>query len=212
MNVDAPRSAAPCWTPRCSRVVGIAILIGLGIWQLDRKAWKEDLIATTDGALSAPPTDLPPREQWARLDPATDEFRRVTFPGRISHRRGSAGLFRGSALRPDVTGPGYWVFAPARLAGGSIVVVNRGFVPEDRKDPASRAARRAHRRIDITGVMRWPEVRGLFTPADEPAKKSLVRARPSPDGGGERMGCRRAVLYRPGSAAAAGRPAAARDG
>ena len=63
-------------------------------------------------------------------------------------------------LRRDVTGPGYWVFAPARLAGGSIVVVNRGFVPDDRKDPATRAQgaagrhRRHHRRHALAGDAR----------------------------------------------------------
>ncbi|MGI8524590.1 MAG: SURF1 family cytochrome oxidase biogenesis protein, partial [Pseudolabrys sp.] len=59
---------------------GIAILIGLGIWQLDRKAWKEDLMEKTGARLAAAPANLPPREQWARLDQATNEFRRVTFP------------------------------------------------------------------------------------------------------------------------------------
>ena len=47
---------------------------------------------------------------------------------------------RRSAFRPDVSelGPGYWVFTPARLADGSIVIVNRGFVPDARKDVKTR--------------------------------------------------------------------------
>ena len=65
-------------------------------------------------------------------------------------------------------GPGYWVFAPARLAGGSIVLVDRGFVPPERKDPASRAQGAPHGTVDVVGVMRWPEPRGMFTPADDP--------------------------------------------
>ena len=74
----------------------------------------------------------------------------------------------GSPFRPDVKGPGYWVFAPAQLAGGSIVLINRGFVPLERKDPASRADGKPHGIVDVVGVMRWPETRGLFTPADDP--------------------------------------------
>jgi surfeit locus 1 family protein len=74
----------------------------------------------------------------------------------------------GSPFRPDVTGTGYWVFAPAQLAGGSIVIVNRGFVPLDRKDPATRAQANQRGTVEIVGVMRWPETRGLFTPADDP--------------------------------------------
>ncbi len=72
------------------------------------------------------------------------------------------------AFRPDVQGAGYWVFAPARLAGGSIVMIDRGFVPVDRKDPASRAQGAPHGTVDVVGVMRWPETRGMFTPDDEP--------------------------------------------
>jgi surfeit locus 1 family protein len=67
-----------------------------------------------------------------------------------------------------VKGPGYWVFAPARLAGGSIVLVNRGFVPVDRKDPAMRAEGTPRGTVDLVGVVRWPEMRDSFTPADDP--------------------------------------------
>ena len=140
----------------------------LGTWQLERKAWKEALIAALDSARGAAPTDLPPRERWPRA-----RCRR----GRIPPRRVSGASFCTARRRwstpparrcGDVTGPGYWVFTPARLAGGSIVVVNRGFVPE-----AGRTRRRARGQpagtVDIVGVLRWPEQRGTFTPADEPA-------------------------------------------
>ena len=60
---------------------------------------------------------------------------------------------------------------------GSIVMVNRGFVPQDRQDPTTRRGGQPHGEVDIVGVLRWPEQRGLFTPADEPAAQSLVRAR-----------------------------------
>ena len=46
----------------------------------------------------------------------------------------------GSALRDDVKSPGYFVFAPARLADGGTVVVNRGYAPDK---SAARARRRA---------------------------------------------------------------------
>ena len=66
----------------------------------------------------------------------------------------------GSAFRPDVSGPGYWVFAPARLAGGGVVIVNRGFVPEGRQDKATRAGRRTSRVRDgrrhaLAGTPGW---------------------------------------------------------
>jgi surfeit locus 1 family protein len=147
---------------------GIAILIGLGIWQLDRKVWKENLIATLDARLTRAPTDLPPREDWDRLTADHDEYTRVKFPAEFLSGEEALIYTAGSAFRPDVQGQGYWVFAPARLAGGSIVVVDRGFVPYDRKDPATRAQGAPLGTIDIVGVMRWPEARGLFTPNDDP--------------------------------------------
>jgi surfeit locus 1 family protein len=73
-----------------------------------------------------------------------------------------------SAFRPDVSGPGYWVFTPARLPDGGVLIVNRGFVPEGRKDPASRPQGQVSGPIDIVGAMRWPDTRHWFTPNDEP--------------------------------------------
>ena len=148
--------------------VALCVLVGLGTWQLERKAWKDALIAELEAKLAAPPTDLPARERWQRLAAATDEFRRVAFPAEFLPGEEALVYSSGSSLRPDLSGPGYFVFAPARLTGGSIVVVNRGFVPEGRQDPKTHPA--PSRVVDIVGVMRWPEQRGQFTPPDEPAK------------------------------------------
>lgn len=148
-------------------VVCLVILIGLGVWQLDRKGWKENLIASLTERLAKPPQDLPPREEWPRLTAAADEFRRVTFPAEFIPGEEALVYSAGSALRKDIKGPGYWVFAPARLPGGSVVVINRGFVALDRKDPATRAEGMQSGVTDIIGVLRWPEQRGLFTPADD---------------------------------------------
>ena len=97
-----------------------------------------------------------------------NEYARVAFPAEFLEGQEALVYTAGSPFRPDVKGPGYWVFAPAQLAGGSIVVINRGFVPLDRKDPATRAEGTPHGTVEIVGVMRWPETRGLFTPADDP--------------------------------------------
>jgi surfeit locus 1 family protein len=151
--------------PTIFALVGIAILIGLGIWQLDRKVWKENLIATVTARLAQTPQDLPPRADWIHLAQADNEYRRVAFPAEFLPGEEALVYSAGSAFRPDVQGTGYWVFAPARLAGGSIVVVDRGFIPLEAKGVARRAPTGI---VDIVGVMRWPETRGLFTPADEP--------------------------------------------
>jgi surfeit locus 1 family protein len=149
-------------------IVGVAILLGLGIWQVDRKTWKENLIATVTTRIARAPENLPPRANWPRLLPEGNEYTRVTFPAEFLDGQEALVYTAGSPFRPDVKGPGYWVFAPAQLAGGSIVLINRGFVPLDAKDPATRAEGAPHGIIDVVGAMRWPEARGLFTPADDP--------------------------------------------
>lgn len=153
--------------PTVFAVAGIAILIGLGIWQLDRKTWKENLIATVTARINRAPEGLPPRASWPQLIQDRDEYARVTFPAEFLEGQEALVYTPGSPFRPDVAGPGYWLFAPAQLSGGSIVLINRGFVPIDRKDAATRAQGTPHGSVDIVGVLRWPEARGLFTPADE---------------------------------------------
>jgi surfeit locus 1 family protein len=151
-------------------VLGVAVLIGLGIWQLERKVWKENLIATITARLARAPEPLPPPASWPRLKAEADEYARVKFSAEFLAGEEALVYTAGSAFRPDVHGAGYWVFAPARLASGGIVLVDRGFVPLDRKDLASRTAGAPHGMIDVVGVMRWPETRGLFTPADDPKR------------------------------------------
>jgi surfeit locus 1 family protein len=146
----------------------IAILIGLGIWQLDRKVWKENLMAMLSERLAKAPASLPPRDGWPRLEQGGNEFSRVRFPAEFLPGQEALVYTAGSPFRPDVKGPGYWVFAPAQLSGGSIVLVNRGFISLDKKDPATRPEGNASGVVDVVGVMRWPETRGIFTPADDP--------------------------------------------
>ena len=151
-------------------LAALCVLAGLGTWQLERLHWKQGLIAELDEKLAGKPIDLPPRERWARLTPAADEFRRVAFPAEFLRGEEALVYSSGSSLRPDATGPGYWVFSPARLLGGSVVIVNRGFVPEGKQNPDTRREGNVTGVIGIVGAMRWPETRNPFTPKDEPEK------------------------------------------
>jgi surfeit locus 1 family protein len=150
-------------------LVMVAVFVALGTWQVERKAWKEGLIAQLDARLSAQPAALPPRDAWPQLSAATDEFRRVKFVAEFLDQEALV-YTSGSAIRPDVSGPGYWVLSLARVSNGGLVVVNRGFVPEGRQDPSTRREGEPHGIAEIIGAMRWPEARGLFTPDDTPAK------------------------------------------
>ena len=146
-------------------VLVFAVLIGLGIWQIQRKAWKENLIASLTARVAAAPEPLP--ASWPHLDQTSNEYRRVQFTAEFDHRREALVFASATGFRPDVTGPGYWVFTPARLADGGIVMVNRGFVPDGRQDPTSRAQGQVAGPVDIVGALRWPDTRHWFTPADD---------------------------------------------
>jgi surfeit locus 1 family protein len=145
-----------------------AVLVGLGTWQIQRKTWKEGLIAALNERLAAPPSALPAPSTWPGLDQASDEYRRVKFTAEFDQDREALVYAAASAFRPDVSGPGYWVFTPARLAGAGVAIVNRGFVPEGRRQVATRAAGEIKGPVEIVGVMRWPERRSWFSPADDP--------------------------------------------
>jgi surfeit locus 1 family protein len=155
--------------PTVAALAAFTVLIGLGVWQLERKVWKEGLIDTIGRKLAAAPVALPPAADWARLERAEWEFRPVRFAGEFRSDREALVYTGGSTLRTDTSGPGYWVFTPARTGDG-LVAVDRGFVPLDRKDVSSRTAGELLGSIDIVGVLRWPEARSWFTPNDDPAK------------------------------------------
>ena len=153
--------ARPYWrrllVPAVFTIVSLAILVSLGVWQLQRKAWKEGLIATLETQLKAPPIPLPPASEWPTLTRDNSEFRRVTLRATPVATATPVNLYTGaSALRPDVKQAGYFVFAPAKLPTGETVVINRGYVPIGGKSGAAAEAG------DITGYIRWPETPGWF--------------------------------------------------
>jgi surfeit locus 1 family protein len=167
IKVGASYSRRSLVLPILFSVAAFATFVSLGTWQLQRKAWKDAVTYALDTRLTATPAELPPRMRWPNLTASADEFRRVKFTA--AYVPGEEALVfagGGSTFRPDVGGPGYWVFAPARLSDGSTVVINRGFVPEGRQDPSTRPALDTAPQ-EMVGVMRWPESATWFTPAGE---------------------------------------------
>lgn len=160
-------------------VLAFVVLVSLGTWQIQRKAWKEGLIAALDAQLAAPPIALPAPASWPTLDRSRDEYRRVTLSATFDNSKEALVFAPPSTFRPDVEGPGYWVFTPAKLTGGATVMVNRGFVPDGRQDPKTRAEGQITGPIAIVGTMRWPGDRHWFTPSDEPAKNLWFTADPA---------------------------------
>jgi surfeit locus 1 family protein len=159
--------------------IAFVVLIGLGTWQLQRKTWKEGLIAALSAQLAAPPIALPAASTWPDLDVGSLQYHRVSFTAQFDNAKEALVWAAPSAFRRDVSGPGYWIFTPAHLADGRVVLVNRGFVPEGRQDPKSRSQGQIAGPITIAGALRWPDARHWFTPHDEPAQNLWFTADPS---------------------------------
>ncbi len=147
-----------------------AALLGLGAWQVERLSWKTALIERIDVRSKAPPRPLPPSIVWPEYAAGDHEYERVSVRGTFESDR-EALIYRGSgAVTGGLSQPGYWVMVPLRLADGARVLVNRGFIPLDRKDPSTRAGGAADANVEITGLVRAGEQRSYFTPPDNPSK------------------------------------------
>lgn len=148
----------PVW-PTLFTAIALAIMVGLGFWQLDRRAWKHGLIAARTAGAQAAAVPLPDRIE----DPAAWEYRKVAVAGRLLHEREM--YLTGRSYRDR---PGFQVITPLRLPDGSHLLVNRGWVPADRRDPATRAAGQPAGDVAVEGLVRLSTVPGYFTPANQP--------------------------------------------
>jgi surfeit locus 1 family protein len=134
--------------------VGCAILLGLGVWQLERLAWKEALIASMGARGAAEPVTL--SAAMAMDDP---DFYRVAAKGTFLHE---GELFYLTTFDGK---PGFEVVTPLLTADGLAVLVDRGFVPEQMRDPASRPGSQPAGEVTIIGLAsRHPAGQGYFTP------------------------------------------------
>jgi len=143
-------------------VLFFVLFVALGTWQVKRRVWKLDLIARVEQRVHAPPAAAPGPAEWSNVTAAADEYRHVVAIGTF--------LDDSQTLVQAVTdlGAGYWVLTPLRLADGSIVLVNRGFVASDDRDrvqPTATSAETAR----VAGLLRMTEPRGGFLRHNDPA-------------------------------------------
>lgn len=139
----------------------VAGLVGLGTWQVQRRAWKLDLIARVDARIHAAPVAPPARAAWPLVGPE-DAYRRVRVVGTFLHDEET--LVQALTER----GGGFWVLTPLRTADGSLILINRGFVPGDRRDPATRGDGQVGGETAVTGLLRLTEPHGGFLRANDP--------------------------------------------
>jgi len=146
--------------PLAAAILAAVLFVALGVWQVERRAWKLDLIARVDARVHAAPVDPP--AIWNAGVAREAEYRHVRVTGRFLHDRET--LVRALTER----GGGFWVLTPLRTAG-STILVNRGFVPPDRKAAASRPAGQVEGAVTVTGLLRLSEPGGAFLRSNDPA-------------------------------------------
>jgi len=132
-------------------LIGAAILIGLGSWQMQRLHWKEGLIAGAEARIAEAPVPVP-----AQPDPATDRYLSVTAAGRVA----GAELHVLTSIQGE--GPGFLVITAFDLADGRRILLDRGFIPEAAKTDA-----RPPRALTVTGNLNWPDDVNASTPAPD---------------------------------------------
>ncbi|MGN7929086.1 SURF1 family protein [Sphingopyxis sp. 22461] len=137
-------------------------LAALGVWQIERRVWKHELVAAVEARIHAAPVAAPGPDKWGQVSAKRDAYRRVTATGAFRHDR--------ETLVQAVTdrGPGFWVLTPLETPGFTLLV-NRGFVPKDRRDPKTRAAGNVAGPVTVTGLLRVTEPEGAFLRSNDAA-------------------------------------------
>ncbi len=125
--------------------VALAALTGLGTWQLQRLQWKDALIAERQAQSTAPAMALPA----VIGDPAALAFRRVRVTGRFLHAREL--YLTGRSHKRQI---GVHVVTPLLLEDGRALLVDRGWVPMEKRDPARRAEGQLDGSVTLEGLLR----------------------------------------------------------
>ncbi|MGI3901774.1 MAG: SURF1 family protein [Janthinobacterium lividum] len=144
-------------------VVIVGVLLSLGTWQVYRLQWKLDLIARVNARVHAAAVPMPGPQAWPEVSADADQYRHVTGRGTFDNAR--------ETFVQAVTdqGAGFWLLTPFRTATGFTVLVNRGFVPTERRDVASRIAGQVSGETGVVGLLRVTEPGGAFLRHNDPA-------------------------------------------
>ena len=130
---------------------GLAILIYLGTWQVQRLAWKEGLLAEIDARIAAEPEGLPDT-----LDPDADRYAPVEVTGRfdpaprpymLASRRQTGAVHRHIAVFDTALGR---------------ILVDIGWTEDDVMPPPLPEGE-----ITLIGNLDWPREADGFTPAPD---------------------------------------------
>ena len=154
----------PALAPTLAMLAGVAVLLTLGTWQMQRLEWKQDLIAHRESGLAAPPVILPAiSNDWQSYD-----FRRVEATGVFRHD-----LEQQYGVRTHGERLGHHILTPLVRSDGSAVLVDRGWVPVDRLAPESRSEGQLSGQVRVEGIGRYraDDAPLWVTPSNQPDER-----------------------------------------
>lgn len=154
-DAGRPRSPAALALLTVAALAVFSALLWLGSWQIERRAWKLDLIKRVEQRLREAPSAAPGPAGWGDIGKA-DEYRRLRVEGEFLHPLETC------TQAVTVRGPGCWVLTPLRTREGWLLLVNRGYVEPARRDPALRAAGQPAGSVIVSGLLRLSEPHGGF--------------------------------------------------
>ncbi|HYB10871.1 MAG TPA: SURF1 family protein [Alphaproteobacteria bacterium] len=149
----------PTFWPTVFTVPSLIILIGLGTWQLERLHWKENLIAERALRSTSAPIPLPAENAL----PDSYDFSKTQVRGEF--RNDKEMYLAARSLNGNV---GYHVVTPLRLDDGSTILVDRGWIPIERKDPSTRSTGEIAGTVTLEGLLRRGQKQNWLVPDNEP--------------------------------------------
>ncbi|KIC41348.1 cytochrome oxidase biogenesis protein Surf1, facilitates heme A insertion [Ruegeria sp. ANG-R] len=128
-------------------LAGLGVLVSLGVWQMQRMAWKEGILAEIDARIAADPIDLP-----QTVSEADDKYLPVTLSGEMEPEEIHV------LVSVKQVGAGYRIIQPFSVEDRT-VLVDRGFVPVTDKQ-----AERVSGPMEVSGNLHWPDEVDGYTP------------------------------------------------
>ena len=148
--------------PAIVALVVLGILMSLGTWQLQRKAWKDQLLADMATRMAAPPVDIGLGIFNIGAEKAL-AWTKVRLTGRFRHDKERFWFADGRL------GSGFHVFTPFEVAANQVVWIDRGYIPAALKDPTARAMGQIPGEVTITGIVHISGEKNSFTPGNDVA-------------------------------------------
>ena len=138
----------------------LVLSLTLGVWQLERREWKRDILDRMAANQAAAPISL---DELLKGDPLRHEYGRVKVAGTFEH--GKEFHLAARSLKNKV---GLQVVTPLKTDDGRVVLFDRGWIPSEKKEPSKRAEGQVAGRVELTGIVRRSQIKGRFVPDSVP--------------------------------------------